>query len=215
MNSDLSNYRKSYEKDSLLEKNLPLNPIELFSKWFDEVDKSFKDMEVNAMTLSTVGIDGFPSSRIVLLKEFSEEGFVFYTNYNSNKGQAIAKTPQVCLSFFWEPAQKQVIVKGLAEKVSKEKSDSYFDSRPKGSRLGALASNQSAIIPDRTFIDSKLLDLEQKYENRKVVRPDYWGGYLVIPSEIEFWQGRSNRLHDRIKYSKNKTNKWVFNRLSP
>jgi len=215
MNSDLSNYRKSYEKDTLLEKNLPESPFQLFERWFKEVDESFKDMEANAMTLSTIGLDGFPKSRIVLLKEFGTTGFVFYTNYNSEKGKAIAKNPQVCLSFFWELAQKQVIVKGFAEKTSNETSDSYFKSRPKGSKLGALASNQSEIIPDRAFIDNKLLDLETRYTSNEVPRPDCWGGYLVIPVEIEFWQGRANRLHDRIRYSKVNKDEWVFNRLSP
>lgn len=213
--SDLSNYRRSYEKSELTEATLPDDPINLFKKWFIEVEEFDSPGEVNAMTVSTVGLDGFPKNRIVLLKQYTYEGFIFFTNYNSEKGKAIAENPNVCLSFFWETMERQVIIKGKAEKVSDNISDGYFDSRPLGSRLGALVSPQSKVIPSRDFIEKNLKDLEQQYEGKEIPRPDYWGGYLVRPLEVEFWQGRPNRLHDRIRYKLLEDFSWIKERLAP
>lgn len=213
--SDLSNYRKSYEKSELLETNIPEDPINLFHRWFHEVEDFGGVEEVNAMTVSTIGFDGFPKSRVVLLKKFNEEGFIFFTNYNSEKGKAILENPNICLSFFWHSMERQVIIKGIAEKTSAIISDNYFASRPKGSQLGALASEQSEIIPNREFLENKLKDLEFKFDKKEVPRPDFWGGFLVKPIEIEFWQGRPNRLHDRIRYKLSENYYWNIDRLSP
>ncbi|WP_203255665.1 pyridoxamine 5'-phosphate oxidase [Hyunsoonleella ulvae] len=215
MENDLSNYRKSYEKGELSLQDVPENPLELFQKWFYDVDKNFSEYENNAMTISTIGLDGFPKNRVVLLKKFTYEGFIFYTNYNSEKGKAISKNPNVCLSFFWHGAERQVIIKGKAEKIAPNLSDGYFESRPKGSQLGALVSNQSEVVPDRAFLEQQLKTLEVKYEGKEVVRPSHWGGYIVKPAEFEFWQGRPNRLHDRIRYCLMEDYNWSINRLSP
>ena len=212
---DLSDYRKVYEKSELLETNVPDNPIQLFQTWFYEVEKSGGVDEANAMTITTIGLDGFPKNRVVLLKKYTEEGFIFYTNYNSEKGKAIAANPNVCISFFWPNIERQVIVKGKAEKISKNLSDGYFESRPRGSQLGAIASDQSAVVSSREELESALKALEAEYENKEIVRPDYWGGYIIKPISIEFWQGRPNRLHDRIRYTLQKDYNWKIERLNP
>jgi len=212
---DLSNYRKSYEKSELLETNIPEDPINLFQKWFYETEEFGNLEEVNAMTVSTIGLDGFPKSRVVLLKKFNEEGFIFYTNYNSEKGKAIINNPNVCLSFFWQTMERQVIIKGIAEKTSDIVSDNYFNSRPDGSKLGAIVSSQSETIPSRDFLDNKLKELENKYEGKEIPRPNHWGGFLIRPIEVEFWQGRANRLHDRIRYKLENNYNWKIDRLSP
>ena len=211
---DLSNYRRSYEKSELTEDSLPEDPIKLFQKWFHEVDFGSTE-EVNAMTVSTFGLDGYPKSRVVLLKRFTYEGFVFYTNYNSEKGKAIAHNPNICLSFFWHSFERQVIIKGKAEKIAENLSDGYFESRPNGSKLGAIVSNQSEVIASRETLERKLHQLEKEYEGKEILRPDYWGGYIVKPVEVEFWQGRPNRLHDRIRYHLQADFSWKIDRLSP
>ncbi|MDB4752781.1 pyridoxamine 5'-phosphate oxidase [Winogradskyella sp.] len=215
MEKDLGDYRKSYEKGELLLENIPENPLELFRNWFIEVDTHFNIDEANAMTISTIGLDGYPKSRVVLLKKYTYEGFIFYTNYESEKGKAIKSNPNVCLSFFWHSAERQVIIKGKAEKISGNLSDGYFETRPRGSQLGAIVSNQSEPIANRNILDEKLKILEKKYERREIKRPQFWGGYIVRPIEIEFWQGRPNRLHDRIRYKFQEDYNWKIERLCP
>lgn len=213
--NDLSNYRKSYEKSQLLEANLPEDPITLFRDWFLEVEAFGSVAEVNAMTVATIGLDGFPKSRVVLLKQYTYEGFIFYTNYNSEKGRAIAANPNICLSFFWHEMERQVIIKGRAEKAAGNLSDGYFESRPQGSRLGAIVSPQSEVIPSREYLEKNLKELETEFEGKEILRPEHWGGYLVRPVEMEFWQGRPNRLHDRIRYKLLQDFSWQKDRLAP
>lgn len=213
--SDLSDYRKTYDKSQLLESELPEDPINLFNQWFYEVEEFGGVEEVNAMTIASIGMDGFPKGRVVLLKKFNEEGFIFYTNYDSEKGKEIANNPKVCLSFFWHSLERQVIVKGIAEKTSDVLSDNYFDSRPFGSKLGAMVSPQSQVIPSREYLSSKLTDLENQYADKEVKRPKHWGGFLVRPVRVEFWQGRPNRLHDRIRYTLENDLDWKIERLAP
>lgn len=212
---DLSNYRKSYEKSQLLESAIPDDPINLFHRWFHEAKEFGGADEVNAMTVATIGLDGFPKSRVVLLKKYDEEGFIFYTNYDSEKGKAILNNPNVCLSFFWSVMERQVIIKGIAEKTTESVSDNYFESRPDGSKLGAIVSAQSEVILSRDYLDNKLKELESTYEGKEIPRPEYWGGFLVRPIELEFWQGRPNRLHDRIRYQLHEAFNWKIERLSP
>lgn len=215
MQKDLGDYRKSYQKSALTEDSISDNPLELFQKWFYEVEASEGVDEPNAMTLSTIGLDGFPKSRVVLLKKYTYEGFIFYSNYESEKGKAIAANPSVCISFFWPNLERQIIIKGKAEKIAKNLSDGYFESRPVGSRLGALVSNQSSVIPSRDFLEVKLKSAEKEYESKEIERPDFWGGYIVKPVSMEFWQGRPNRLHDRIRYSLLEDLDWKIERLAP
>ncbi len=212
---DLSNYRKSYEKSALLEHQIPEDPINLFHKWFYEAEDLNAAEEVNAMTVATIGLDGFPKSRVVLLKKFNEEGFIFYTNYNSEKGKAILQNPNVCLSFFWPTVERQIIIKGKAEKTADNISDNYFASRPDGSKLGALVSPQSEIIPNRELLETNLIALEKEWDGKEIERPSHWGGFLVRPVEVEFWQGRPNRLHDRIRYQLHDNFDWKIDRLAP
>ncbi|RTY94930.1 pyridoxamine 5'-phosphate oxidase [Flavobacterium sp. GT3R68] len=212
---DLSHYRKSYEKNELLETNIPEDPINLFNRWFREVESMESEGEVNAMTVATIGLDGFPKSRVVLLKQFTYEGFIFYTNYESEKGRAISNNPNICLSFFWHAAERQVIIKGIAEKTAENISDGYFESRPEGSKLGAIVSHQSEVIPSRAILEENLKKLEIDFVGKEIPRPKYWGGFLVKPVEVEFWQGRPNRLHDRIRFQLQDDFSWKIDRLSP
>jgi len=215
MSKDLSNYRKTYQKQALLENSCPENPIELFQKWFLTADESQMVDEANAMTISSMGLDGYPKNRVVLLKKFTWEGFIFYTNYLSEKGKAIAQNNKVCLSFFWAGLEQQIIIKGNAEKIAKNLSDGYFESRPDGSKLGAWASPQSEVVASREVLDAKLKSLEKEFEGKEIPRPKHWGGYIVKPISIEFWQGRPSRMHDRIRYTLEKDFSWKMERLAP
>ena len=215
MEKDLSDYRQSYEKGELLKENVPENPIELFRDWFIEVEKHFAQGETNAMTISTIGLDGYPKGRVVLLKKYTHEGFIFYTNYDSEKGKAILANPNVSLSFFWPAAERQIIIKGRADKIAENLSDGYFESRPRGSQLGAIASNQSEVVTDKAELQNRLDALEKEFENKEIKRPINWGGFIIRPVEIEFWQGRPNRLHDRIRFKLQKDFNWKIERLAP
>ncbi len=213
MEKDLSAYRKAYQKKEL--ETVPENPMELFQTWFYEVEASNSMEEPNAMNVATIGLDGFPKSRVVLLKKFTWEGFIFYTNYQSEKGKAIEHNPHVCLSFFWHGMEQQVIIKGKAEKIAENLSDGYFESRPTGSKLGAWASNQSEVVPSKEALDKNLQRFESKYKGKPIPRPEHWGGYIVKPISVEFWQGRPNRMHDRIRYSLQSNFEWKIERLAP
>ncbi|MDX1365456.1 MAG: pyridoxamine 5'-phosphate oxidase [Arenibacter latericius] len=215
MQQDLGSYRRSYEKSELSEASISDNPLELFQKWFYEVEASGGVDEPNAMTVSSIGADGYPKSRVVLLKKFTYEGFIFYTNYESEKGKAILANSKVCISFFWPNMERQIIIKGNAEKIAENLSDGYFESRPEGSKLGAIVSRQSEVIPNREYLESKLKELEKSYLDKEIERPSYWGGFIVKPVSIEFWQGRPNRLHDRIRYSLQADYDWKIERLAP
>lgn len=214
MKDNLFNERRSYEKGSLSIHSVDPNPLQQFRTWYYETELHGDIDEVNAMTLSTMGRDGFPKGRIVLLKKYNENGFYFYTNYKSEKGLSIEKHKQVCLSFFWPIMERQVIIKGIAEKTTILDSTNYFHSRPRGSQLGALASDQSQEINSREQLEARLSELEQKYKDKEIPIPKNWGGYVVSPLVIEFWQGRPNRLHDRIQYSLEGMD-WKIKRLQP
>lgn len=212
MSKDLSNYRDKYLKGELIEKNLPKDPFDLFDNWFEDLEKFGNERENNAMSLTTVNDKNVPTTRVVLLKQFSKNGFVFYTNYDSRKGKHIDNNPNVCISFYWPSMERQVIINGKVSKISAIESDKYFNSRPKSSQLGAIISNQSEIIPSRKYLEEKLSKFNISNNNLK--RPSNWGGYILKPELFEFWQGRDSRLHDRIIFSKSKTN-WDQKRLSP
>jgi pyridoxamine 5'-phosphate oxidase len=209
----ISSIRKDYQLRSLSESDVHASPVAQFSQWWDEALASQID-EVNAMTLSTINAAGRPSARIVLLKGFDEKGFVFYTNYESDKGQQLDANPYASLVFFWKELERQVRIEGRCERVSSEESDEYFYSRPLGSRLGAWASPQSRVIETREILDKNAATLLERYASGEVPRPPHWGGYRVVADTIEFWQGRSNRLHDRIKYSHQDV-AWTIERLAP
>lgn len=212
---NLHDKRKVYERSQLIESEIKQNPIEQFRDWFLDASENPVISEANAMAVSTLEDDGCPRTRMVLLKAYTYEGFIFYTNYDSRKGKAIEKTHKACLHFFWPNLERQIIIKANLERIAENLSDGYFHSRPKGSQLGAVVSPQSCEIPDRKFLEQKLKDLEEKYENTEVPRPKNWGGYIAKPYEIEFWQGRPNRLHDRIIYKLENGIDWRISRLAP
>jgi len=210
---DLSDLREQYTLANLSEAAVADEPMEQFAKWMQEAITA-KLPEPNAMTLSTLSADGYPDSRVVLLKEANEEGFVFYTNYNSDKAQQMGLDPKVSLTFLWKDLQRQVRVLGEASKEDEAKSEAYFQSRPRGSQLGAWVSPQSDVIPSRDFLEDRLVALEAQYEGKPIPKPPHWGGYVVAPTAIEFWQGRPSRLHDRIRYTK-LDGRWVIQRIAP
>jgi pyridoxamine 5'-phosphate oxidase len=214
MQNSIADIRKNYSQKTLSENDVESDPVKQFDRWWKEAVASEID-EVNAMTLATASADGFPSARIVLLKDLSVDGFSFFTNYNSFKGQQLAENPKACLVFFWKELERQVRITGLIEKLSDEKSNEYFQSRPEGSRIGAIASPQSQVIPDRTWLDEHYQKLEQELKNTTMQRPTHWGGYLLKPVIIEFWQGRPSRLHDRIQYTLEENGSWKIERLAP
>ena len=209
----ISSIRKDYQLKSLSEEDVAKNPFDQFAKWWDEAIKSEID-EVNAMTLATVDQRNRPSARIVLLKDFNSSGFVFYTNYESNKGIQIESNPYASLVFFWKELERQVRIEGRCERVASSESDAYFKSRPIGSQIGAAASPQSSIISNRSILNDKVEELKNQFPNGDIPRPLHWGGYRLVPETIEFWQGRSSRLHDRIKYLK-EGDLWRIVRLAP
>jgi len=214
MPGNIAAIRKNYSKKTLSENEILSSPIQQFDQWWQEAIASEID-EVNAMTLATASATGMPSARIVLLKSASADGFVFFTNYNSHKGKELEENPFACLVFFWKELERQVRITGTIEKVSAAESDEYFHSRPVGSRIGAWASPQSSVIGSRETIETNIVKYEQEFEGAEITRPPHWGGYIVKPTLIEFWQGRPNRLHDRIQYSKLQDGIWNMERLAP
>ena len=214
MPGSIADIRRDYSHKSLSEKDVDASAIKQFEKWWTEAVNSRID-EVNAMTLATASLDALPSARIVLLKEANEKGFVFFTNYESYKAQQLAENPKACLVFFWKELERQVRITGLIEKISGTQSDKYFQSRPESSRIGAWASPQSRVIEDRQWLDEKFNELVNKMEGTSIPRPSHWGGYIVKPVVIEFWQGRPSRLHDRIQYSLDENGGWKIERLAP
>ncbi len=198
----------------LLEADLDPNPFTQFSRWFEEAKQS-QPLHPEAMTVASVGSDGRVSARVCLLKDFNEHGFTFYTNYHSMKGEQISANPRVALCFYWPVMERQVRIEGVVVKVAEEESDEYFAIRPRGSQLGAWASDQSHVISGRAGLDARVHELEEAYRDRPVPRPPHWGGYRVIPVWIEFWQGRMDRLHDRFSYKLREPKDWIIDRLSP
>jgi len=206
--------RINYSKGIIDPKIIDKNPYEVFLKWIKEAINSNLIEEPNAMNISTIEDDGYPRSRIVLLKDLSNNGLTFFTNYNSNKGKSINKNNKVCVSFFWPPLERQVIIKGKAKRISNDLSKKYFYSRPRESQIAALISPQSKIIPNRNFLNKSIKSVGEKYKGKKIPMPDHWGGFIIKPFEIEFWQGRPDRLHDRILF-KLFNGRWKSNRLAP
>ena len=211
---EIQNLRQDYSASTLSENSTKGDPIKQFEQWFNEALEA-KLHEPNAMTLSTATVTGKPSARIVLLKGFHTGGFIFFTNYLSRKGKEIAKNPQGALTFFWGGLERQVRIEGTIEKVSKEESEKYFHSRPKGSQVGAIVSPQSQEIESRDALEQKWNALEAEYADKEVPKPSYWGGYILNPQLVEFWQGRPSRMHDRILYKKTDKKTWKKVRLAP
>jgi len=210
----IADIRKDYRLQTLDESGVAADPITQFGVWWQEALQSEIE-EVNAMTLATANQQGIPAARIVLLKGVDERGFVFFTNYESNKADDLHQNPHACLVFFWKELERQIRISGQVEKVSEAESDQYFHSRPAGSRIGAWASPQSSVISSREIIEEKVAAFQQSFEGKEIPRPVHWGGYRVKPVKIEFWQGRSNRLHDRIQYTLQSEGSWKIERLAP
>jgi pyridoxamine 5'-phosphate oxidase len=214
MNRDISSIRRDYQLASLDEATSAENPMDQFEHWWEEAIQSNID-EVNAFVLSTISFTGAPASRVLLLKGFTPQGFVFFTNYESNKGKEIAANPVVAMNFFWKELERQVRIMGTIKKVSAEESEQYFHSRPLGSQVGAWSSPQSQIIPNRAYLEGLMDANLEKYKDGNVPLPPHWGGYMVHPTSIEFWQGRSSRLHDRLEYRLQTNHSWSKVRLAP
>lgn len=210
----IADIRKDYRRATLSESQVLKNPIDQFNAWWHEAMRAEIE-EVNAMTLATSSADGLPAARIVLLKGFDQEGFVFFTNYNSYKGKQLEENPRACLVFFWKELERQVRITGLVQKTSEQESDNYYNSRPEGSRIGAWVSPQSEIIDGREWLEKNEAALIERFRITPISRPSYWGGYRVKPISIEFWQGRSNRLHDRIQFQLDENGSWIIERLAP
>lgn len=214
MDTSVADLRKEYTFLGLSETEAHPNPFKQFRLWFEQAITA-QLPEPNAMIIATATVDGKPSARMVLLKNYDERGFVFYTNYDSNKGQQLLENPWGAITFWWAQLERQVRIEGRVEKVSDAESDEYFNSRPIGSQLGAWASNQSQVVESREVLEQRLEQLKQEYENKEVPRPPHWGGFRLIPDEIEFWQGRPNRLHDRLLYRRTQDGSWTIQRLAP
>lgn len=214
INQKIADLRQDYRRATLNEREVATGPMQQFDRWWQEVLAGEID-EPNAMTLATSSASGMPSARIVLLKSFDEKGFLFFTNYESRKGRELAENPRATLLFFWKELERQVRVEGRVEKVPAAVSDEYFNSRPVGSRIGAIASPQSEVIGGREVLEEKVKSLEAQYLQHPPQRPAHWGGYLVVPEQVEFWQGRSSRLHDRLRYTAEAGGGWKIERLAP
>jgi pyridoxamine 5'-phosphate oxidase len=212
--ASIGDIRKDYQLKSLSESDTAADPLEQFQIWWEEALNA-KIEELNAMTVATASCDGIPSARVVLLKGLSPKGFIFFTNYNSYKGQQLAENPRACLVFFWKEVERQVRITGLSEKLSDAENDEYFNSRPEGSRIGAWASPQSQVIESRAWLENNSIKFQKEFQDKPVERPPHWGGYVVKPISIEFWQGRPSRLHDRIQYTLQDDGKWMIERLAP
>jgi pyridoxamine 5'-phosphate oxidase len=213
MNS-VADLRRDYTRDGLIESTLHQNPVEQFRMWFDQAVAA-NLLEPNAMTLATADSEGNPSARVVLLKGFDENGFSFYTNYLSDKGKILLENPRAALVFFWGELERQVRLSGEVVRTSREESLVYFHSRPRGSQIGAHVSQQGQVIADRSELGTRQIELEKEFEGKEVPLPDYWGGYRLLPSSVEFWQGRPSRLHDRIRYTRQENAGWKIERLCP
>ncbi len=214
LNQQVAALRKDYRLASLDESEVDRHPVKQFEKWWQDAINSELD-EPNAMTLATSTREGKPSARIVLLKSFDTDGFIFFTNYESRKGKEMSNNPQVSLLFFWRELERQVRIDGTVSRTSAAVSDEYYQTRPMGSRVGAIASPQSSVIPHRSFLEEQVNIIAAKYVLEEPVRPEYWGGFIVKPTLIEFWQGRSNRLHDRVQYTLMEDSEWKIERLAP
>jgi len=205
---------KQYGLSELKEEDVSSNPIKQFGAWYEEALRADL-IHPNAFTLTTSTKDGKPSARVVLLKDYHERGFVFYSNSESKKGSDLADNPFAAFCFWWGKLERQIRIEGKIEKVSEDEADDYFASRPRGSQIGAWVSNQSTVIPDRKLLDERVCEFESKYKDKPIPRPLYWNGYRLVPDLIEFWQGRDNRLHDRLRYRLQKEGEWVIERLAP
>lgn len=211
---NIADLRQNYTRAGLIEADAAIDPFQQFHTWF-QATLSAQILEPNAMTLATTNADGKPSARIVLLKDFDVRGFVFYTNYESLKAQQLSENPYAALVFWWGELERQIRIEGRVEKVRPDESDRYFQSRPIGSQIGAWVSNQSRVVASRDVLENKQLELEKEYQDREIPRPPHWGGFRVVPSVIEFWQGRPSRLHDRLRYSLQDDGSWLRERLAP
>ena len=213
---DLAAMRRTYTQQGLRRKDLQSNPIDQFKNWFEEAQQasSFDWLEPNAMTLATASSSGEVSARIVLLKGVEETGFIFYTNYHSTKGEQLSENPNAALLFFWPHLERQIRIEGKVAPLSAQQSEAYFHSRPRGSQLGAIASDQSQVIANRSLLEQRLVSLREKFKDKTIPKPEHWGGYQLDAHQFEYWQGRDNRLHDRFLYQK-MNNEWIIQRLAP